>query len=256
MERKSPQRILYDYNLTLFYYANKKQVASFCATTFKAYFGIDYIMSPEKRTESNKKPDLTIEKVDNQRAWPVIFVEAKKHGSTQAFCEAMLQVANAVLTTLGEKDWPAAHVLVIKGYDFAFFEYHVQTQDDIGHIPNYMGLIPMNQPYWTYDNKEYVRPRVDFSQYKAKSITYDLANRSEVSNLHLIYFFFTNEKQEIKKKENQYARNLAHKCEEKYTNGSINSMECVYNLQNDLFLYHTVLSHIRVEGKTRDIETL
>lgn len=153
-------------------------------------------MSPERYTESGKKPDLTIHYVNpndpDRKTRPVIFVEAKRHGPhSDNFCKAMQQVANAATSTLGDLDIPSAYVLVIKGYDFAFFEYHVQTGDDLYEIPNYKGLVPLNASYRTIDTREPRYPRFDFHKYQAgQSIVYDLENTADVSSLHPTLFFF------------------------------------------------------------------
>lgn len=118
-----------------------------CSGLLQHYFPLDkYIMTPEQiQPLSRRRPDFSIEILENDKFIPHLFVEIKSLVNSN-FNNIMDQLESTVLETvdLGDTGF-SVFVVAMKGTKIAFFEFHsfVSLLDEYG-IKNYNGFIPLS----------------------------------------------------------------------------------------------------------------
>jgi len=118
-----------------------------CSGLLHHYFPLDkYIMTPEQiQPVSRKRPDFSIEILENDKFIPHLFVEIKSLVNSN-FNDIMDQLYRTVLETvdLGDTNF-SVFVIAMKGTKIAFFEFHsfVSLLDEYG-INNYNGFVPLS----------------------------------------------------------------------------------------------------------------
>lgn len=112
------------------------------------YFDINkFIITPEKVQEgSGKRPDYTIEKLEDDELVHHLFAEVKSIASSTNFDGILDQLDTAILQTVDSSCVNlSAFIIVMKGIKIGFLEYHsyVSLLNEY-NIPNYKGFIPLN----------------------------------------------------------------------------------------------------------------
>jgi|SRR5277367_3547408 len=122
-----------------------------------------YITTPEQTQLSNKRPDFTVERVEDDKLIPHLFVEVKSLINSN-FNDILDQLSGTILETvdyMGIENNLAVFVIAMKGTKIAFYEYHsyvclLEEYD----LPNYKGFIPLglNMTYQQFCeiNSEYI----------------------------------------------------------------------------------------------------
>ena len=115
------------------------------------YFpGSKFITTPEQiQTISNKRPDFTVEMLENEQLKPHVFVEIKSLINSN-FNNILDQLHDTILYTVDL--WGnlggnfAVFIIAAKGTQIAFFEfYNFQDMLDYYEIENYKGFRPLGQ---------------------------------------------------------------------------------------------------------------
>ena len=113
------------------------------------YFPINkYITTPEQIQDiSRKKPDFTVERLENEKLVPHLFVEIKSLVNSN-FNDIMDQLHDTILHTVDNHGLSggsfSVFIIAMKGTKIAFFEFHsfVSLLDEY-NIANYKGFIPL-----------------------------------------------------------------------------------------------------------------
>jgi hypothetical protein len=115
---------------------------------FQNYFPINkYITTPEQIQEySDKRPDFSVERLENDKLTPHLFVEIKSLVNSN-FNEIMDQLFDTILKTVDAVPGSNYSVFIIamKGTKIAFLEFHsFQSLLDENGITNYRGFVPLS----------------------------------------------------------------------------------------------------------------
>lgn len=124
-------------------------VGSFAFTMVKNIFkDPEWVITPEMSDKfSNKKPDITIEKVKNGNLETYMIYELKS-ATGDRLEEALNQSITSIVETIDEKGQNdnefETFIVVQRGLDIAFFEYHndVTNLDEEG-IPHFRGCVSL-----------------------------------------------------------------------------------------------------------------
>jgi hypothetical protein len=112
------------------------------------YFPINgFVTTPEQIQESsNKRPDFSVERLENDKLVPHVFVEVKSIVNSENFDDILDQLETAVLETVDLSGGKfTIFIFAMKGVKAAFLEYHTfQSLLDENGIVNYKGFIPLN----------------------------------------------------------------------------------------------------------------
>jgi hypothetical protein len=138
------------------------------------YFTLDkYTITPEQtQAFSNKRPDLSIERLDsNDNLVAHCFVEFKSLVNSN-FNNMVDQLYDTILPAV---DWGSptfsAFIIAIKGTQIAFFQFYscIPLLDEYG-IVHYKGFIPLNQliPAYQYMDINDTHSLVDYLKYIKK----------------------------------------------------------------------------------------
>lgn len=149
-----------------FMYTNKKKetgevkrplehhVASFACTVTKHVFSNDdWIITPEKADKSsNRKPDLTIERLTENALEIHLYYELKKDKGDRME-DALHQTIVSIIETLdlqgsNKSQEFDVYVVIQRGMEIAFFEYHnyASLLDD-EDVENIKGAVSLTQPF-------------------------------------------------------------------------------------------------------------
>lgn len=112
------------------------------------YFPLNrFIITPEQiQSQSNKKPDFSVERLDGEEFFPHVFVEIKSLVNSN-FNNIMDQLYETILGTVDVTGGHfSVYVIAIKGTKIAFFQFYsfVSLLDEHG-ILHYKGFVPLNQ---------------------------------------------------------------------------------------------------------------
>ena len=128
------------------------QVGSFASTVIKHVFSDQHwIITPEKRDkDSGKKPDFTIQRLEGDNLFFHCYYEVKKTGGKRLE-EAMEQTVESIVQTIdtqGSLGSFETFVIVQRGLDIAFFEYHNDRDNlDEDGIPHVRGCVSLTYGY-------------------------------------------------------------------------------------------------------------
>jgi hypothetical protein len=150
------------------------------------YFPLSkFTCTPEQIQDlSNKKPDLSIERLCGENLVPHCFVELKSVIRSN-FGDILDQLYDTILNTVDfQDDFFSTFVIAMKGTEIAFFQFYsyVSLLDEY-NIVHYKGFIPLNQlisayPYGDINDKHEL---IDYLKYISK---YTMATDSnKLSNL-------------------------------------------------------------------------
>ena len=150
------------------------------------YFPLSkFTCTPEQIQDlSNKKPDLSIERLCGENLVPHCFVELKSVIRSN-FGDILDQLYDTILNTVDIQDGLfSTFVIALKGTEIAFFQFYsyVSLLDEY-NIVHYKGFIPLNQlisayPYGDINDKHEL---IDYLKYISK---YTMATDSnKLSNL-------------------------------------------------------------------------
>jgi hypothetical protein len=150
------------------------------------YFPLSkFTCTPEQIQDlSNKKPDLSIERLCGENLVPHCFVELKSVIRSN-FGDILDQLYDTILNTVDIQDGLfSTFVIAMKGTEIAFFQFYsyVSLLDEY-NIVHYKGFIPLNQlisayPYGDINDKHEL---IDYLKYISK---YTMATDSnKLSNL-------------------------------------------------------------------------
>ena len=139
-------------------------VGSFASTIIKHVFSENcWIITPEKRdNDSGKKPDFTIQRVEGNDLLFHCYYEVKKAGGARLE-EAMEQTVESIVETMDRQGQIGSFdtfVIVQRGLDIAFFEYHNDRNNlDEEGIQHVRGCVSLTQAYELEgEMKEILRP--------------------------------------------------------------------------------------------------
>lgn len=105
--------------------ATEDNVSRYFAAILAHYFPLaqDWLVTPDLRTPTKKKPDLTVERMENNTIQPRIYVELKSMSFTGSFNTVIEQLRDATLGCFdGVRN--AGFLIVVKGREIAFLECH------------------------------------------------------------------------------------------------------------------------------------
>lgn len=128
-------------------------VGTWACTMLSRHFTGDFLITPEKiENQSKKRPDLTIEKlnenVPNVSVYHVAY-ELKKKDSEEQLYDALNQVTKAIGQISEEEGSVEMFVIVQRGMELGFFEYFsYKNMLDEEDIENFKGCVPL-----TYKHK-------------------------------------------------------------------------------------------------------
>jgi hypothetical protein len=181
---------------------NKEHVTGTPATGLLVnYFPQDrYAITPEQIQISNRKPDLSVELLnDNDELVPHVFVELKSLVNSN-FNDIMDQLYDTVLETVdtGDTDF-AVYVIAMKGAKIAMFEFHsyVSLLDEY-NIMNYKGFIPMTyrmpgESFFEINHEQgnsnlinFLKYRCEFSDSKSHLETLGVESTSKIKYPHIL----------------------------------------------------------------------
>lgn len=133
-------------------------VSTWAGTMLKKVFhSDDYTMSSEVIDPHEKsKPDFLIEKLTGQdKLVRHLYVELKKVGGDH-FEKALDQATKHIRETIEEESDTVKECFVVvqRGLDIGFFEYHAR-QEDLEGIPNFRGCVSLTQVYRTEEDMPY-----------------------------------------------------------------------------------------------------
>ena len=133
-------------------------VSTWAGTMLKKVFhSDDYTMSSEVIDPHEKsKPDFLIEKLtDQDKLVRHLYVELKKVGGDH-FEKALDQATKHIRATIEEESDTVKECFVVvqRGLDIGFFEYHAR-QEDLEGIPNFRGCVSLTQVYRTDEDMPY-----------------------------------------------------------------------------------------------------
>jgi hypothetical protein len=138
------------------------RVGSIAGTILPIYFTPDkYTITPEQIQRGTfKRPDFTIEKVDENRLIVHCFVELKSLFNSN-FNDILDQLSDSILHTMDNNPNVSAFIIAIKGLKIAFYTYHncIDMLDDTD-ICHYKGFIPL---HYSLSYKEYLLANPDSS---------------------------------------------------------------------------------------------
>jgi hypothetical protein len=125
----------------------------------KVFHSDDYTLSSEVIDPNEKsKPDFLIEKLtDEDELVRHLYVELKKVGGDH-FEKALDQATKHIRTTIeeGSETVKECFVVVQRGLDIGFFEYHARQEDlDEQSIPNFRGCVSLTQVFSTDQDMPY-----------------------------------------------------------------------------------------------------
>ncbi len=133
-------------------------MSTWAATMLKKVFhSDDYAMSSEViDPHENSKPDFLIEKLtDQNKLVRHLYVELKKVGGDH-FEKALDQATKHIRATIEEESETVKECFVVvqRGLDIGFFEYHAR-QEDLEGIPNFRGCVSLTQVFTTDEDMPY-----------------------------------------------------------------------------------------------------
>jgi hypothetical protein len=150
------------------------------------YFPLSkFTCTPEQIQDlSNKKPDLSIERLCGENLVPHCFVELKSVIRSN-FGDILDQLYDTILNTVDFQDGLfSTFVIAMKGTEIAFFQFYsyISLLDEY-NIVHYKGFIPLNQliPAYPYGDINDKHELIDYLKYISK---YPMAtDANKLSNL-------------------------------------------------------------------------
>ncbi len=137
------------------------------------YFPLSkFTCTPEQIQDlSNKKPDLSIERLCGENLVPHCFVELKSVIRSN-FDDILDQLYDTILNTVDFQDGLfSTFVIAMKGTEIAFFQFYsyISLLDEY-NIAHYKGFIPLNQliPAYPYGDINDKHELIDYLKYISK----------------------------------------------------------------------------------------
>jgi len=141
---------------------SEHRVGSIVGTILPVYFPAEtYTITPEQiQIGTFKRPDFTIEKVDEDRLIIHCFVELKSLTNSN-FNDILDQLSNSIMVAMDNNPNVSAFIIAVKGLKIAFYTYHncIDILDD-ANICHYKGFIPL---HYSLSYKEYLEANPDSS---------------------------------------------------------------------------------------------
>lgn len=109
------------------------------------YFARDkFAITPEQKQGSNRRPDLSLERVENNSLVYHAGIELKSHKG-DSFSKAANQLQEAITETIDSTNKYTVYAIIVKGKSIGFFVYYSYASllDENG-ITNYEGFMPIN----------------------------------------------------------------------------------------------------------------
>jgi len=150
------------------------------------YFPLSkFTCTPEQvQVLSNRKPDLSIERLCDDRLVPHCFVELKSLVRSN-FGDILDQLYDTILSTVDLHDGSfSAFVIAMKGTEIAFFQFYsfISLLDEY-NIEHYKGFIPLNK-LLLYPEFSSINDKYDIMEYCRYMSKYPMAtNFDQLSNL-------------------------------------------------------------------------
>lgn len=183
------------------------------------YFPLDkFAITPEQtKMVSRKKPDYSVELVNNDDFKPYLFAEVKSLVSSN-FTAIMDQLHDSILFAVDNSvSYYSVYAIAMKATKIAFFEFYsfVSLLEDYG-IPNYRGFLPLNQlismesfvdinnyyqsdpihkmlryysKYWSLitDKQKLINMEVDYTEKIPHPHIWDLLNKDHEDHIHNLF---------------------------------------------------------------------
>lgn len=130
--------------------------ASWATTKISNHFNGDWLLTPEMILEGKKKPDMVVEKVENE-ASPKLALHAAfefKRPKGTRFEDALKQLAEAIPLAVDSLGYSSSNdnfeifAVVVIGTDIGFFEYHnARSNLDEEGIDHFNGCVSFTTSY-------------------------------------------------------------------------------------------------------------
>ena len=121
-------------------------VGNWMTSVLSRYLGEDFLIGPEMfNRQTNKKPDLTIQKYDEDRPDKTkihLCVELKKKEG-DSLHKALSQLVRAIHQMGESTEDYEVFAIVQRGMEIGFFEYYSFAEDDLKDLDNFEGCVPL-----------------------------------------------------------------------------------------------------------------